>query len=109
MVANQPAEWFRPDFRLSGLQPRLLYLHEFLDSFFAGPQGPREFNLGKVVGIQGGDQIVIGNSYSSLRLNNFNGVGNSGSEPVPGLGQGLVSKIEVESLVREGGAGRVQR
>jgi hypothetical protein len=37
------------------------------------------------MGVQGGDQVVVGHGNESLGLHNLNGVGDSGSETVLGL------------------------
>ena len=60
-----------------------------------GPQGAREFDLRQVVGIQGGNQVVVGHGNRSLGLHNLNGVGDSGREAVLGLRQGLIREVEI--------------
>jgi Gluconate 2-dehydrogenase subunit 3 len=51
---------------------------------FGRPQGAREFDLRQVVGVQRGDQVVVGHGNRSLGLHHLNGVGDSGREAVLG-------------------------
>ena len=61
------------------------------------PQGARQFHFGNVVGIEHGNQIVIGDGNRSLSLYHFDGVSDSGREAVASLRQRLVGKIEIAS------------
>ena len=47
------------------------------------------------MGIQGGNQVVVGDGNRSLGLHNLNRVGDSGRKSILGLRQGLVREVEV--------------
>ena len=59
------------------------------------PRARASSTFDEVVGIQGGNQVVVGDGNRSLGLHNLNGVGDSGREAVSGLRQGLVREVEI--------------